>query len=197
MKTTTTTNNAEVLIETMAETKTEIAHLNQVLSATATIQLVADAVKESKNYTDIKERTLRREHEQESAMLTKTNRVSIIGLIIFGISFILLYLCASTIDYGAESASAIKLGIAGGIGLIIAVISLVWVMITQNNFYKTQYVIKYKLNSDPQVTHTYKTKATNDTKALKRFREIINSRGLESDLDYTSIEIRDEHGYKY
>lgn len=192
-----TTNNAEVLIETMAEAKQEITQLNQALSMTETKQLIADAVEESKNYTDIKERSLRREHKQESAMLAKTNRVSIMGLIIFGISFIMLYLCASTMDYGTESASAIKVGIAGGVGLIIAVISFVWVMVTQNNFYKTQYVIKYKLNSDSQVTHTYKTKAANDTKALKRFREIINSRGLESDLDYTSIEIRDEHGYKY
>lgn len=192
-----TTNNAEVLIETMTETKKEIAHLNQVLSTTATIQLVADAVKESKNYTDIKERTLRREHKQESAMLTKTNRVSIIGLIIFGISFIMLYLCASTIDYDTESVSAIKLGITGGIGLIIAVVSLVWVMITQNNFYKTQYVIKYKLNSNPQITHTYKTKATNDAKALKRFHSLIASKNDKNDLDYTSIEIFDEFGYKY
>lgn len=189
-------NSTEKLIKTANETNGQIAQIDTVLSIKETKQLITEAVEESKHYTDITKRSIERKQRQENKLNVKTNRVSTFAFVIFGISIILTYMCAGTFDSGLETSKTIILLIIGIIGLVIASISLGWVMIKQNNFYKTQYIINYRLYEEPNRIYTYKTKATSDKKALKRFYKVIDLDPNKLGKCY-SIKVTDEFGTEY
>lgn len=168
----------------------EVSTIRDILTKKETENLVKEALQESKNYIDVKIRQSERIARREEKMLKEVQRKSVLAIILFICSLILLLISENSIKINGSNIAYLPL-IFGSILLIISCYFIGAVSVDYQKYYKTKYTIIYSLNFDlNESIHVYTTYSKNIESAISRFYKVY---GLEKYIHY----VKDEFGNKY
>ena len=155
--------------------------------------LIEKALKESKQYTDIRVRESIRKARREEKMIRKSNLIAKISIVCAFLGLAMVALSEGAMKYPEYTESnAIHFLIAFGVCLLAG--SLTCMLMSekiQDAFYKTKFTIYYKDRLGHDVFYEeYSTRATSAAKAIARFYSL-------TDMRFEPYKVMDEFGTLY
>ena len=156
--------------------------------------LVQKAIAESRYYTDTKVREAERKARREEKMIRKSQLMASISVVLLILSLVIIYLCESTVKAPDFNGNESVMGVITTLGACLLGFSVVFLFAsskTQDNFYKIEYTIYYKIKlSENTFYKEYHTKSASAAKAIARFYKL-------TELKYEPYKVMDEFGTLY